>query len=294
MMENMLMTRIVDTVSREPNDASHRNWAADDRSAARSGVEIDRLVKFWDRIAERYSKRPVADEASYQKKLAKTREYFAPTMEVLEIGCGTGSTAIAHAPHVAHIRATDISPKMIEIARAKAEAAAVSNVDFEVSSIEDLQVPDGTQDAVLALSILHLLEDEKAVIAKVHRMLKPGGVFVTSTACLRDAWKYVAVMALLGPLGRRLGLMPAVVPTNGGRHPTRPPSSWRRSRQARRHDAPGLRHRAPARHAPAPDPLTRTRRCGRLLPLTSAMQRGMYMKDIISRPMSRHCSGRAE
>jgi 2-polyprenyl-3-methyl-5-hydroxy-6-metoxy-1,4-benzoquinol methylase len=211
MMENMQMTRIADTVSREPNDESHRNWAAGDRSAARSGVEIDRSVKFWDRIAERYSKRPVADEASYQKKLAKTREYFRPTMEVLEIGCGTGSTAIAHAPHVAHIRATDISPKMIEIARAKAEAAAVSNVDFEVSSIEDLQVPDGTQDAVLALSILHLLEDEKAVIAKVHRMLKPGGVFVTSTACLRDAWKYVAVMALLGPLGRRLGLMPAVV-----------------------------------------------------------------------------------
>ena len=172
---------------------------------------MDRSVKFWDRIAERYAKRPVADEASYQKKLAKTREYFTPDMKVLEIGCGTGSTAIAHAPYVAYIRGTDISSKMIEIARARAEAAAVSNVDFEVSSIDDLRVPDGTQDAVLALSILHLLDDEKAVIAKVHRMLKPGGVFVTSTPCLRDVWKYVAVMALIGPLGRRLGFMPAVV-----------------------------------------------------------------------------------
>ena len=51
-------------------------------------------ARFWDRIAERYSKSPVADEAAYQKKLQVTREYFRPDMEVLEIGCGTGSTAI--------------------------------------------------------------------------------------------------------------------------------------------------------------------------------------------------------
>ena len=43
--------------------------------------------RFWDRSAERYSKRPVADEASYQKKLAITREYFRPDMQVLEFGC---------------------------------------------------------------------------------------------------------------------------------------------------------------------------------------------------------------
>ena len=205
------MTQIVDTVTRESNEATCSDWVGDDHPVARSGVEMDRSVKFWNWIAQRYSKRPVADEASYQKKLGKTREYFQPDMQVLEVGCGTGSTAIAHAPYVAHIRATDISPRMIEIARGKAEAAAVSNVDFEVSSIDDLQVHDASQDAVLALSILHLLRDEKAAIARVHRMLKPGGVLVTSTPCLRDAWQNVAVMALIGPLGKRLGLIPSVV-----------------------------------------------------------------------------------
>ena len=68
---------------------------------------------FWDKVAERYSKKPVADEAAYQTKLRVTREYFRPDMQVLEIGCGTGSTAIAHAPFVEHICATDISPKMM-------------------------------------------------------------------------------------------------------------------------------------------------------------------------------------
>ena len=66
---------------------------------------MDRSAKFWDRIAKRYAKRPVADDAAYQKKLEITQSYFQPHMEVLEIGCGTGSTAITHAPNVKRIAA---------------------------------------------------------------------------------------------------------------------------------------------------------------------------------------------
>jgi len=82
-------------------------------------------AKFWDRIADRYSRKPVADEAAYQKKLQVTREYLRPDMEVLEFGCGTGSTAIVHAPCVKQIRAIDVSAKMIEIARHKADAVFI-------------------------------------------------------------------------------------------------------------------------------------------------------------------------
>ena len=94
---------------------------------------MDRPAKFWDKIAEGYAKQPVADEAAYQKKVQVTREYFQPEMEVLEFGCGTGSTAIAHAPYVKHILAIDISAKMLEIARVKAAAANVGNITFERS-----------------------------------------------------------------------------------------------------------------------------------------------------------------
>ncbi len=163
--------------------------------------------KFWDRIAERYAKRPVADEEAYQKKLQVTREYFRSDMEVLEFGCGTGSTAIAHAPFVKHIEAIDISSRMIEVAQAKADASNVENVTFERADIDAFTVPDQTFDAVLGLSILHLVEDRDAVIAKVHRMLKPGGVFVSSTACLGDTMKF---FKLIAPIGKLLGLMPVV------------------------------------------------------------------------------------
>ncbi len=162
-------------------------------------------ARFWDRIAERYAKQPVEDEAAYQKKLEVTRGYFRPDTEVLEFGCGTGSTAITHAPHVKHIQGIDISSKMISIAIARAEAAGVENVTFTRATIDDFSSEKAVYDVVLGLSILHLLKDKEAVIAKVHDMLKPGGVFVSSTACLGDTMKFFKIVA---PVGRFLGLMP--------------------------------------------------------------------------------------
>lgn len=168
---------------------------------------MDKSAKFWDKIAERYSKRPIADEAAYQKKLQVTREYLRPDMEVLEFGCGTGSTAITHAPCVKHIHAIDISSKMVEIAQAKAAAAKIENITFERSTIDELSVPDQTWDVVLGLSILHLLDNWQEVIARVHKMLKPGGIFITNTACMGDTQKFIKVIA---PIGKFFGLMPLV------------------------------------------------------------------------------------
>ena len=166
--------------------------------------------RFWDRHAEGYAKRPVADEAAYQKKLQVTRDYLRPEMEVLEFGCGTGSTALVHAPRVAHIRAIDISAKMLEIARRKAADAGIGNVTFEQAAIDDFEAPAESFHAVLGLSILHLLADRDAAIAKVHRLLKPGGLFVTSTACIADMKPLYRLFMLVVPLGRVFGLLPLV------------------------------------------------------------------------------------
>jgi 2-polyprenyl-3-methyl-5-hydroxy-6-metoxy-1,4-benzoquinol methylase len=169
---------------------------------------MNQSTKFWDRIAKSYAKQPVADEAAYQKKLKVTQDYFQPDMEVLEFGCGTGSTAITHAPYVKHIQAIDISSKMINIAQSKAESKNINNVTFKQSTIDEFSVPNQTFDAVLGLSILHLVENKEATVTKVHEMLKPGGIFVTSTVCLGDTimkfFRYIA------PIGKFLGLMPLV------------------------------------------------------------------------------------
>ena len=80
---------------------------------------------------------------------------------------------------------------MIEIAQGKADAKNIENVTFEQSTIDELCVASQTMDAVLGLSILHLLDNQEEVIAKVHKMLKPGGIFVTSTACIGDTMKFL-------------------------------------------------------------------------------------------------------
>jgi ubiquinone/menaquinone biosynthesis C-methylase UbiE len=163
--------------------------------------------RFWDRIAKRYAKKSVGDEAAYQRKLATTREYLRPDMEVLEVGCGTGSTAIAHAPFVRHIRATDISDEMIGIAKGKAAAANVQNLTFEALAVEELDTASESVDAVLALSLLHLVEDRAAVIDRIHDMLRQGGIFVSNTVCLGDGMQW---FRFVGPIGRRLGVLPLV------------------------------------------------------------------------------------
>lgn len=168
---------------------------------------MDQSVKFWDRIVERYSKQPIADESAYQKKLEVTRKYFRPDMEVLEFGCGTGSTAIIHAPYVKHIQAIDSSSRMIEIAQGKADANNIENITFIHSAIDQFSVSDQTLDAVLGLSILHLLENKEEVIARVYKMLKPSGIFVTSTICVGDTMKFFKI---IGPIGKFFGLMPLV------------------------------------------------------------------------------------
>ncbi len=163
--------------------------------------------RFWNRIAKRYAKSPVSDEVSYQKKLSQTQAYFTPETEVFEFGCGTGTTALHHAEYVKHIDAIDISPKMLEIAKSKARVAGVENIYFVTGTIEGFDETVQEYDVVMGHSILHLVEDRLKVLGKVSKMLKPGGVFVSSTACLGGT---MAWLKLILPLGSLLGLLPVV------------------------------------------------------------------------------------
>jgi ubiquinone/menaquinone biosynthesis C-methylase UbiE len=168
---------------------------------------MNKDARFWDKRADKYSKRPVSDQETYETKLEITRGYFRPDSEVLEIGCGTGSTALSHAPHVKHVLATDISPAMIEIAKDKAEAGHVENVTFEVSAADSHGIPESRYDVIMAHNLLHLLKNPEAVIEAAFRGLKPGGVFVTSTACIGDMSWYFRIIA---PVGHFLKLIPFV------------------------------------------------------------------------------------
>ncbi len=166
-------------------------------------------AKFWDGTAEKYSKQPIANQKAYEIKLDLTREYFTPDSQVLEFGCGTGSTAILHAPFVKHIDAIDVSQEMIRIAKDKLEPAGVQNVTFRVADMDGFQATPESYDAVLGLNILHLLDDRMAAMREVCKALKPGGHFISSTACLREKLLFTLIDPLF-PLMHALGQWPKV------------------------------------------------------------------------------------
>jgi ubiquinone/menaquinone biosynthesis C-methylase UbiE len=149
---------------------------------------------FWDRIARKYAQDPIADQASYEHKLEKTREHFTPDTRVLEYGCGTGSTAILHAPYVREIIATDLSDEMIRIGTERAAEAGVGNIHFAACDVADLAEPDESFDVVLALNVLHLVPDRQTAMRISHDLLKPRGVFITSTACLGDSMAFIGLI----------------------------------------------------------------------------------------------------
>lgn len=163
--------------------------------------------RFWDRMAKRYAKTPVANQNLYQKKLEITQKYLKSDMYALEFGCGTGSTALVHAPFVKQYEAIDVSPKMIDICKQKLADQPIANLHFNCLPFELLPHNEGSYDAILAMSIIHLIGDPEEVICKVFKMLKPGGVFVSSTTCLGETMNWFKYIA---PMGHAVGLLPKI------------------------------------------------------------------------------------
>lgn len=157
---------------------------------------------FWDRIATKYAADPIKDTSAYEYTLTRTKSYLSLTDRVLELGCGTASTALLIAPGVCHITATDYSAAMISIGRKKVEEAGLMNIRLEEASLEGGPLPRGPFDVVLAFNLLHLLHDPEAAIGRVRGLLRPGGLFISKTACLQGPYRamqpVVAIMRLFG------------------------------------------------------------------------------------------------
>lgn len=143
-------------------------------------------TRFWDRKARKYAADPIKDMAGYERTLERTRQLIEGRAAVLEIGCGTGTTALRLAASVERLIGTDVSGEMIAIAREKAEREQCRNVEFVVADAATAPGAAGAYDAVLAFNVLHLVADRRAALGHVHRLLKPGGLLISKTPCLAE------------------------------------------------------------------------------------------------------------
>jgi ubiquinone/menaquinone biosynthesis C-methylase UbiE len=163
---------------------------------------------YWNRVARRYAERPVSDLEAYEAALARVRAHLAPGDRMLELGCGTGTTALTLADAVSTITACDFSEEMVAIARERAAAADVANVAFHKADALAAPPEDAPFDAILAFNLLHLLDDLDAALARVRALLRPGGAFISKTVCLRDLGPHLR-LAVWGL--RRAGVLPPVM-----------------------------------------------------------------------------------
>lgn len=140
---------------------------------------------------------------------------------VLDLGSGAGIDALLAARHVGpegRVIGVDMTPAMLERARANAERSGAANVEFREGRLEALPVEDGTMCAVTSNCVINLVPDKGRVFAEIARVLRPGGRLVVSDIVLDgplpevvagDVFAYVGCVAGAMERGPYLGLLAA-------------------------------------------------------------------------------------
>lgn len=143
-----------------------------------------------------------AGKLRWARRTKMLTNHLALGMAVLELGCGTGYFTREAARSGAEIVAIDISPELLEIARANCSAP---NVRYEIQNAYGLTYPEAVFDSVVGSSILHHLEIE-AALREIYRVLKPGGtMFFTEPNMLNPQ---IAIQKNVPWVKRKLGDSP--------------------------------------------------------------------------------------
>ena len=112
-----------------------------------------------------------AGKLRWTRRVKMLSSHLEHGMRVLEVGCGTGYFTRELARLGPDVTAIDVSPELLEIAKAN---CSMPNVRYEIQDASALSYSDAMFDSVVGSSVLHHLEIKEA-LQEIYRVLKPGG-----------------------------------------------------------------------------------------------------------------------
>lgn len=148
---------------------------------------IDKSERFWDNVSKRFSNsnRTMRSPALTTIK-QNAYKYFTPTDKILDVGCGPGDLTFEIARKTQEVYATDISEGMIEAAKNKAFKQNINNIQFFRSDLNDISFQSASFDVITAFNMLQYVTVKQDLYNKIYELLKPQGLFISSTACIRE------------------------------------------------------------------------------------------------------------